>query len=206
MRIQNREGDGVMDTKIVILNAPPNAGKDLGAAHLVEFFEAQGIPAKHMEFKESLFKLTKSAYGVDDQVWEQLYTRENKELPSYYLVLNGHCVSPREALINTSEKVIKPMFGKQAFGIMAANQLREGAVNVFSDGGFNDEVSPLIDRVGRENILVIKMWRPNCSFAGDSRDYLDEFELPVKFHRLGNDGTKEELFHKLESIVKGFVE
>lgn len=157
--------------KVIVFNAPPNAGKDVAAASLVEKLNRVGYNAYHKEVKENLFKATKACFGVPDDVWDELYTRENKELPSYYLINNGRPTSPRKAMINTSEEVLKPLFGKDVFGIMAANSLEEG-INVFSDGGFPEEIDCLREAVGDENFILVHVYRDGCSFEGDSRDYV----------------------------------
>ena len=54
----------------------------------------------------------KLAYCISDAEWEELYTRENKEIPTPKL--NG--LSPRQAIIHMSEEVIKPNFGKDYIG------------------------------------------------------------------------------------------
>ena len=62
--------------KIIILNSPPNTGKDETAKFLKD-----NLGMYHTEFKRKLFELTKSIYCIPDNVWDELYTRENKEKP-----------------------------------------------------------------------------------------------------------------------------
>lgn len=190
-----------MQSKAIILNAPPLSGKDVAASHLVRVFGGH-----HKEFKSMLFKATKAAYGVPDDVWDNLYQRETKELPSYYLVNNGKPISPRQAMINTSEEVVKPLFGRDAFGVALASDLGEG-FNFISDGGFASEVVPLVDKLGAENVLVIRVHREGCSFENDSRNYLEycDVEPGVTIRTLDNDTTLTDYFNKLEGIIKDWL-
>lgn len=100
-------------------------------------------------------------------------------------------ISPREALIYTSELVYKPKYGKDYFGKCAAESLSEGVLNVFSDGGFKEEIIPLIDKVGYTNITLVHLYRKHTSFAGDSREYIHDVVgiIPVEVH---NNSTIEE--------------
>ena len=50
-------------------------------------------------------------------------------------------------------KVIKPKFGKDYFG-KAAHTLREDKINMFSDGGFHDEMKVVVDACGADNTFI----------------------------------------------------
>jgi len=187
--------------KVIIFNAPPNTGKDVAAEHLVKHLNSKGIPSHHKEVKENLFKAVKSAYGISDNLWDFLYEREYKEEPSCHLRISMNNTSPRNAMIHMSENVLKPLFGKDVFGIMAAKSAEEG-VNIFSDGGFAEEVQCLLDEVGEENFLLIHVTRDGCSFEGDSRDYVMGFP---NTHIIHNDGTLGEYLDCCEELVEEFL-
>lgn len=179
-----------MTKRVIILNGPPSSGKDDGAKHLSETY----MNTHHREFKAQLIKLTKTVWGVDDATWEYLYTRERKEIKTP--ILGG--MSPREALIHTSEVVIKPNYGKQYFGKFAAKTLGDG-VNVFSDGGFVDELKPIVDEIGDANVMVVRLHRPGYTFSGDSRNYLPDGTVKTMID-LQNDGTFDEFLFKLRQV------
>ena len=199
MSDKDYRGDWKM--KVVILNGPPNSGKDVGAEHLSKVFEGY-----HKEFKGILFKATKAAFGLTDDVWGILYKRESKELPSTYLIHNGEYISPRTAMINTSENVIKPLFGQDAFGKALANDLEDG-INFVSDGGFASEVKPISDMVGPENVLILRIRREGCTFQGDSRRELsyNDVEKGITIEDVNNVGDLCEYLDKLESKVKDWL-
>lgn len=187
-----------MSKKVLLLNAPPFSGKDYAADFLVNLFKGY---ATKQEFKTPLFKAVKSTYGISEEVWKELYTVENKDKPTYYLVYNDLPISPRQAMINMSEKVMKPLFGDDVFGLAAANQLVEG-LNVFSDSGFMGEAQSIIDAVGKENVYVIKIIKDGCNFDNDSRDWLDTNKLGVTCMPVYNAGD-ESFIVDILSALKG---
>lgn len=175
---------------VVILNGPPNSGKDVGAAHLA----AKNIGVKK-EFKESLIRIAKSVFSLTDEQWDDLSKRKNKETPSDLLM----GMSPRDALIFISEDVVKPAYGDAFFGQRARDSLVDG-VNIFSDGGFQEEVAAVVESVGRDNILVVRIHRDGCSFANDSRSYLPDNTCTTVVD-LQNNGTLEDFLDTLEHVV-----
>lgn len=157
-----------MTPKVIIHNGPPSSGKDVASTTITKYLNHQGVHARHEEFKGQLFRLTRAIYGIPVDVWDKWYTREGKELPREEL--GG--LSCRGALIHVSEDVIKPNFGKKYFGEFAAKY--DADVVSFSDGGFVDEIYPLIEKYGRENVLVVRIHREGYTFEGDSRSYLPD--------------------------------
>lgn len=103
-----------------------------------------------------------------------------------------------------SENVIKPSFGKDAFGKAFVNSLPEEGIVFVSDSGFPEELQPVIDHVGSDNVLVVRIQREGCSFEGDSRDYLtpEMFEDKVQFYQVMNNGTEKEFLESVEELVE----
>lgn len=154
----------------LILNGPPNCGKDT-LAHRLEDFGFH----KH-QFKDQLYIDTAKLFGMPLGILKQIATdRELKELPDPRLMLNGEAISPRQALIHTSEDVIKPNHSKEYFGEAAARNCREAGsyLAVFSDGGFPEEMEPM--RRAYKNVVIIRLHRDGCDFSNDSRDYMKGF-------------------------------
>ena len=180
-----------MTKKVILFNAPAGSGKDECAEYISDKYGAT-----HLEFKGRLFDITQVIYGITDEDWKLHYSRDLKEKP--WIKLDG--LSPRQALIGVSEEVIKPIFGKRYFGEALASELEEG-FNVVSDSGFPDELMPVIESVGKENILVVKIKRDGCSFVGDSRSYLNTDELGVREVWIDNNSTLEDLHKELDEII-----
>lgn len=154
----------------VILNGPPGIGKDT----IADMFVHLGY-SKHM-FKSGLYVRTADLFDVDlEDLVMRASDRILKEQPWDALVYEEETVSPRDALIITSERVIKPTEGSDYFGQMAAQAcLDEAKPNViFSDGGFQSEILPLQEIF--DDVIIIRLQREGFNFIGDSRDYLYGF-------------------------------
>lgn len=152
----------------VILNGPPNSGKDT----LADALEPYGFE-KQM-FKTALYEQTAYYLQMDlDRFKQQATNRITKEEKTLIHPTQGVEFSPREAMIHVSEHMIKPHCGKDFFGIAAAQRCldHKAQLAVFSDGGFKEELRPLEGIY--EHIVVIRLYRDDCSFDNDSRTYFD---------------------------------
>ena len=156
---------------VVVLNGPPNCGKDTLADMLVEY----GLH-KH-QMKEQLYIDTAKEFGVD-LTWltRKASDRVSKEVHHRDLILNGMPISPRQALIFTSENIIKPNHGDDYYGQAAVNRCRarNSTLAVFSDGGFQSEIEPL--QKAYHNVIIFRLHREGHTFEGDSRAYLEGFD------------------------------
>jgi hypothetical protein len=173
----------------IIFNGPPGSGKD----EACEFIESN-YGFKHLIFKEELLADTIKLFNVSQSWFMNGYQdRSTKEQPENEL--GG--LSRREALIHTSENVMKKKFGSDYYGQIVAEKMDGISSYCFSDSGFKDEILPVINTVGSDNICIIQLFRDGCSFKKDSRNYLngqvqDEFILGFKSEKL-NVGVPE--FH-----------
>lgn len=186
-------------TKVVILNSPPSGGKDVAAEYLEKTLTAEDFLVYHNSFKTRLNRIVCAIYGLDAVDWFGMCSREKKELPNKKL--GGK--SPREVMIEVSEKVIKPFYGKSFFGDAVASSLVYD-LEVFSDGGFVEELQPVIEKVGAENVLVIRIHRQGCTFDNDSRSYLPDNIVPYMVD-LDNDGTLKDYLKNVEDVVSDWL-
>jgi len=188
--------------RVVILNGPPDSGKDTLAEYCSQQRHSRYEDhACVRRFKEQLYVVTAMMYCVDYQ-WlvEVANDRDQKEKPQPEL----RC-SPREALIYTSEQVVKPGFGDEWFGKKAAASLDKGHIHYFSDGGFEAEMNPLLAEVGQANFLLVRLCREGRTFAGDSRRYIDA-DLADNFYELNNTGSIAAVGDQLLSRVNTWIE
>jgi hypothetical protein len=199
----------------IIFNGPPRSGKDEACRFLVSNY---GF--KHLQFKDELFKETAQHFGVTLEWFMKDYNTLHegiilKEIPRKEL--DG--LSKRKALIYVSEEVIKPKFGRDYFGIRTADKIDQVSSYCFSDGGFVEEVSSLINIVGQENICIVQLIRNGCNYRSDSRNYIhgilqDEFGhkfepaennqsnfLPIRMYRLYNNTSVSDFHQSIRKII-----
>jgi len=199
---------------IVLFNGPPRSGKDAAA----DYFKAKGW--KHLSFKYQLYKETCKYFGCDYEWFMERYDdRSVKELPHMDL---GH-MSCREAMIYVSEQVIKPKKGLDFFGKQVANEIEDDKDYCISDGGFIDELVPVINRIGSDNFVLVQLTREGCDYSTDSRRYFDgnivhqyvnshetriekKYVLPRKFnvrtYRIHNNGSIGAFHESLKDIYE----
>lgn len=199
---------------IVLFNGPPRSGKDFAA----DYFKDLGF--KHLSFKYQLYKETIKYFDVDARWFMDRYdNRAEKEVPSALL---GH-MSVREAMIYVSEKVIKPKKGLDYFGKQVADEIDLERDYCISDGGFIDELLPVINKVGSDNFVLVQLTREGCDYSTDSRRYFDgnvvkqyvnsfetriekKYVLPYKFdvktYRIHNNGTIGAFHNSLQDIYE----
>lgn len=159
---------------IIVINAPPRSGKD----EICKLLVKESPNVAHEEVKELLFQIAVSSAGITRPLWDALYTREYKEKPTPYLQINGVQCSPREWMIHCSETIVKPHFGKSAFGRAAVERLKNNYASdeiiIYSDGGFAEELAELSDYAygtGGEFFLA-RVHREGCDWGNDSRTWL----------------------------------
>lgn len=199
---------------IILFNGPPRSGKDAAA----DFFKEKGF--KHLSFKYQLYKETIDYFDVKKDWFMARYkNRDEKEVPSALL---GH-MSCREAMIYVSETIIKPKKGLDYFGKQVANEIDLDKDYCISDGGFIDELIPVINTVGSDNFVLVQLTRDDCDYSSDSRRYFDgkvikqyvnshktkiesKYVLPHKFdvrtYRIHNNGTIGAFYDSLQDIYE----
>lgn len=149
---------------MILFNGPPGSGKDLAA----DFFKARGF--KHLSFKYRLYTETIKYFNVDKEWFMERYEdRSLKEVPTSWL---GN-MSCREAMIYVSEKKIKPRYGLDYFGKQVASEIDTTQDYCISDGGFIDELIPVVEMVGNKNFCLVQLTREGHDFSTDSRRYFD---------------------------------
>lgn len=165
----------------IILNGPPNSGKDT----LADLMGNYGY-RKHM-MKDVLYSLTAAFFNIyRAELFLQATDRSLKDIPWEKLTLDGKVLTPREALIHVSETEVKPKHGPEYFGKVAAEDCvtQNHHKVVFSDGGFAAEVSEMDNVFNR--VFIFQLYRYGCTFDGDSRSYLTGFKNTHKIN-LVND-------------------
>ena len=182
---------------IIVFNAPIKCGKDTIADHIV----ATTPSVCKMEMKRSLVDIVIIIYGVTREWWDNNYTRHGKELPRDEL--NGK--SMRQALIHTSEVVIKPMYGKDFFGKRSRrimDNINDVDLFVYSDGGFSEELA-VIGEGNRPMLVRIHREGYNYDPEHDSRSYIKDEDIPSNWTvvDIDNNGTWDEFVRKVTDLI-----
>ncbi len=203
---------------LLLFNGPPGSGKDEACLH----FMKKGF--KHLSFKEELFKETLKFFGVSKGWFMKGYNdRSIKEKPVPELKVNGVALSRRDAMIYVSEKYIKPKYGNDFFGRQLSTHIKDDMNICISDGGFIEELHPVINTVGADNIAIVQLTRDGCDFSSDSRRYFDgslveQFiigkptdiptshvltqKFPVRIYRIHNNGSIDQFREILNTIYE----
>jgi hypothetical protein len=133
---------------------------------------------------------------------QQQYCEEHKDSRLPYLF---DCTY-REAQIAFSEHFAKELFGVTVFGRLAARRIANSVSRMFvcSDSGFVQEAHPLVQQVGAENVLVIRLHRRGCTFDGDSRSYITI--AGATNIDLDNHGSLTLYHERLDGVVTTWLE
>lgn len=189
---------------ILFFNGPPGSGKDKACEFVTEKYGFN-----HLSFKEQLIIDTADHFAVSIEWFLNKYDdRSEKEKKQPEL---GNR-SKREALIYVSETLIKPIRGLDYYGKIVAQKIEKDCNYCFSDGGFKEELLPVINIVGNNNILIIHLYRNNCSFSSDSRSYVhgipqngnsySEPFFPVKTYQIQNNSTLDDFHKEIKTIIE----
>lgn len=180
--------------RVIILNGPPGCGKDT----LAELVNTENPDISLASFKKPMFSIAIAAAGVTEREWFDRYNdRELKDAP--WDKLGG--LSQRKFMIMISEEWIKPVFGKNHFGKLAARQC-DNYITLFTDGGFVDEVQEICEQFGKRNVTLVHVYREDVTFEGDSRSYVQLSGVNTVNLQLA-DGDIEGGKADLEKIIKG---
>lgn len=158
-----------MTKKVIFFNGPPRCGKDTSVNRLVKLY----MDAEHIKFSDPMKEALPVFFGLSKN---ETYMIENKKEEKLEELLG---MSWREVQISLSETWAKPTFSKEVFGKIALNKIKKSNSSLFfiSDSGFVEEAATIINSIGENNCLLIRLYREGCDFSKDSRSY---WEHPFK--------------------------
>lgn len=188
---------------VVFLNGPPGSGKDY-AAKVLE--EAPDLTVVHYKFAEPLKEMASALLEAPVSWIEQ-----NKQT-----ILPLYGVNVRQILIDISEKYMKPCYGKDIFGKIAAEHISEEMqwndandeeqpdIYVFSDCGFDSEVHHVLKLFGNENALLVRLYREGHSYEGDSRSYIELPDvLTSEIYNKGDEKFETDIINTVKNWMGG---
>lgn len=204
-----------MTYNVVVLNGPPESGKDTVCDFMHDHIIDRNINKRIMQakFSEPLKVGIHALFGILDEYGEVAKHdafEDVKETPQEKFF----GMTPREAYIWGSEEVMKPRFGNFVFGQIMANKLQwffdtdfaddynTSPLLVISDCGFKEEVEFLASVVPLKQILRIRLFRTGKTFQNDSRSWFEYEGLPNI--DLINNGTVDDLHVQIKAIVNDF--
>jgi hypothetical protein len=190
-------GDQNYPTTVVILNGPPECGKNTVANSVISLLKGQGRLVCKREFKSPLMAATRRVYGIDSSTWGNHCTKDLVNVP--WDRLNG--LSPQQALNRTSENVLKFALGDDILGHAAATRLEPDYCHIFCDGASPNAVQQMVTAVGAENVLIIHMARIGCTFEGDGQSYIKPGILGTQYYGIANDNSISHIAERITSVI-----
>ena len=221
-------GTNTSNKVVVIFNAAPSSGKDVATDFMLNYFNT-GLKAS---FKDALYVDTAKHFNIDvNDLIEHHKDRSLKEIPSemfpknekhslkqymlglFYVVgalfntrslMSLGYYSSREALIHVSENIVKPKQGSDFYGRKLVERIEASSERYIftSDGGFKDEVTPLLE--AGYNVYIVQLERNGATFENDSRKLLTEDDFKgedgnmlynnLKFIKMYNNGSLDDLY------------
>lgn len=183
--------------QVIFINGPAHSGKDEAAKIIMQNFHA-----RHYKMSRPL----KAAFGGFFMLHNSIahkYCEDPtlKDIPGPATL----DFTPRQVLISISEDWAKPTFGDDVLGRLALGFiLASSSTNlvVISDSGFREEAEPIVERVGPENCLLLRMHRKGCNFDGDSRSYIELADLGVTEVDVQNHFD----LYMLQASIKGHLD
>lgn len=150
-----------------------------------------------------------------DDTWEELWINRFKGADPATMNIN---LSIREAMIYVSEVVVKPRWGQDWFGKERVRKMESVGWSyvdldtgketpiLFTDDScaFVDELHPLIEHLGQENILLIRIHRDGFTFDGDSRNYIPDGVITNTID-IENNSTEQDYFDKVDQEVNKWL-
>ena len=204
--------------KLVIINGPSLSGKDKALERIASEFDN----VVRCETKQRLHEMTYQFFDIDSDLYFELYNdRTTKEEPNQlytitrktYKLFSKHfdshkdsrCrLSPREAMMYVSEIIVKPTLGDDYFGQYRANMIKSGNLSVDASCGFVGELPPSVDRLGQENILLIRVRGRGEFNRHDSRETIPDGVIDRTVD-IWNTGTEENYLNEVVKTVSQFL-
>ena len=204
----------------VIFNGAPNTGKDHASSYAKENF---GF--KHISFKTQLYYDVQEVFSLNKAEFADFMLHYNdrnvKEKPIDYL--DGK--SRREAMIYSSEDVMKKRHGLGYYGEKIAEEMEQGYDYCASDGGFVEEVQAIVDRYIHGKVAIVQIFRRGCDHRNDSRRYIQgnvvkqfgepfdisdqlwtEDKVDVDVYQIFNGSTAEDFDKSISNVIRWIKE
>lgn len=187
--------------KLIILNGPPDSGKDTAADYIAGKYGYTKLEMKGAlrKFAHTIATLAGCDKAFCDALEFNRELKDTKRVPEF-----GNRTWP-EFLIWLSESVAKPIFGNDVFARAAIKAVRDSNSThvVFSDGGFPVEVETLWREFG--DLEIVHFHRKGKGFAigrKDSRSYVTHPDTTKTPYCFVNDAGLVQLQLEMDNLIR----
>lgn len=182
--------------RFIIFNGPPRVGKDTLGKMLFEHLVSSGEACWVDKFAKPIKDSVAAMFSLTDAQREYYFETPEKDQPQK--VFFGR--TPRDVLIEFSERYAKLSFGNGIFGKLCLRRNPGDWIVIITDGGFQAEVNEL-EKAGCD-CLVVQVCRTGLSFSGDSREWVAACHHTVK---VSTDDDVTESFQHLVSATESWL-
>ena len=149
----------------VAFNGPPGIGKDTIADLILK-------SADNKVYRGTLATMIREMAAEHYEMPEFPTISSDRETKdTFYPGFPKGVVTPRQALIFFSERIIKPIHGADYFAERFAAEMEKYPMSVMTDLGFDVEAHCLADRIDFN--IIVQLHHPEFDFSGDSRSYVN---------------------------------
>lgn len=209
-------------TKVILLNGPRTCGKTVARDCVLDSLP---LLTEGVSVKDHLHELTQRFFNISpERYWDIYEDRSVKEVPleDFKVTTTAYnnlaCIlgedtmstsyshrylSIRQAMIYVSEVIVKPTFGPTYFSEIAASKMVRNITYIDESIAFDSELPPIIEKVGQDNILLIRI-KGRGDFSGDSRRFISDGVVKNTVD-IWNDGTEREYLQQIIPLMTRFV-
>ena len=160
--------------RIVLINAPPRSGKNTLAEMMRTALDDVAVIGFSHHLKRSVHAIHfgEAGWAMDPDCFDAIKGEPQE-------ILGGR--TWRQEYIRFSEVYIKPQLGEKWFGRQFMSSVHSCGRSIIGvpDSGFLEEAEEAVHQVGPENVLLVRLHKEGCTYAGDSRTYIDLSHLGV---------------------------
>lgn len=183
--------------RFLFINGPSGSGKTTLARLICEaqgsaYRESFAEPIRQMLYNVFFFKEDPFAPTLDLRKAEVKKSRMPfQEDLDEKGASDADYITIRDEMIAFSEEYMKRRYGDRIFGKLLFARCEEQSLFyssfVIDDNGFAPEAQFIVDKIGADSCILLRLHRDGCNFSGDSRGYVD---LPkVQTIELQNSGS-----------------
>jgi len=217
--------------QLILLNGPMNCGKSFAVNYLKSVLNTALVERqckdKLHELTMSIFNVPTERYWnvYTDKMLKELPLNDFRlTVPAYNLLmdrLHGVDAEPyyqkthfhennderlvdisiRQAMIYVSECLMKPTFGHDYFGLARINSMEDSEIAIDDSAGFEEELYPAIEKIGQDNILLLRVHGRGEFAVNDSRSFIPDGVIDNTVDIDNSDDSEEGLARYLELVT-----